>query len=437
MIDDQIEAKIQSLIETDRKAAFELTRDWLDKAPESPRGHHTMGWLLRKIGKSHEAIHHLQIAARSETHPEIENFLGRCFRSIGELDKALVHFLRAISLSDTSVHPRVVTYRAIMANTAQLLGDFDFARTQTSLGGYFKTNRIMRIAAYLAETTDAKRRDALRDLITSDPNSFDKPTMFWSSFGPNALADLDNKSRFDALLKADKHGVPIGIPETYRWPEEREAVVRAMKAAGNASWIAKSNTLIAGENTRIGQGPDTSWLDDLEDSVVQRYISEPYLYEGRKFNFRLYLSYNEGFETPFHLWNSGLVFISTSPYLPLNDGGDFSGHVVNPLLADSRCIDQPIGTFKTPTVPLTEFLHTVFGQTRARAIHETIIGLAHDTFQRIRRSSFHDQVRSVAGWVGFPPKYIGMDMTLDADLKPWLFEIQAGPGMKPKNDVWE
>lgn len=196
-----------------------------------------------------------------------------------------------------------------------------------------------------------------------------------------------------------------------------------LRSDPRARWIVKAPHLAGtqGIRTLSGAGGEP-WPEGA--AVLQRFIEPPFLYEGRKINIRLHISLRAPATGAASLWHDGLVFVSTHPYVDGAHGALF----VNPLSADKTALQQPIGAFAAPGVPLQTFLDTAFDTADARRVRDHLVQTAAQLVGSLETGGILGAMRAIPGWRGLPPSFFGIDIGLDADLNPWLFEAEVDPG---------
>ena len=116
--------------------------------------------------------------------------------------------------------------------------------------------------------------------------------------------------------------------------------------------------------------------------------------------------------------------MSTAPYRDGTHGALF----VNPLSAEKSALEQPIGAFAAPGVALQTFLDTAFDTADARRVRDRLVETASQLVGYLETGGILVAMRAIPGWRGLPPTFFGVDIGLDADLNPWLFEAEVAPG---------
>ena len=232
-----------------------------------------------------------------------------------------------------------------------------------------------------------------------------------------------------------EHGAAAcpSYPRSFSMPDDAEALARAAdEAAGPTIWIVKPTFLFGGQGMKL-----TSSLDEVPREpghIVQEYLARPYLVQGRKCHIRLYLLITSVAPPRVYIWRDGIVRIAPEPYreapgwldrpaIHITNTALHSGH---PDLVLSQDPDQEdVGNIWS--------LRALLRQIEADALPATEMWRRFDDlatrFARVIEHSglFRDQAAQPAR-EAYPPKLLGMDVLLDADLQPWLLEAQRTPG---------
>jgi hypothetical protein len=125
------------------------------------------------------------------------------------------------------------------------------------------------------------------------------------------------------------------VPECYVWPRERDAVIRAIEKgmSKKQAWILKPAGSSQGRGvfiiTRISQLPSEGAGANHDDNwVVERYINNPLLFDGKKFDLRLYVCVTSFHPLRIYIHEEGLVRLATEPYTNDNYSESFV-HLTN------------------------------------------------------------------------------------------------------------
>ena len=418
----QFEAKdyeaVVQLRKVDRVAAMEMARDLEARFPDSRDARMVYAWTLGGLHEFARAIAQYRRAAELGTTGTIEQALAVNHRKLGNYRESADHLVRAMCLADATV-----TTRALATNALQLAGDLAFARQVSHTDPAHPPSPVLDFARWLVDFHSPQRRQGWRDRLLSSEAYADQALRFWQRYDVHPLIRIDHKDRLAELLAAGSSPTPAWWPETYSLPGQSQAARQALAADPAAAWVVKSPRLAGTQRVFTLRGAEG--LDGIDTpAVVQRYIDPPFLYEGRKVNIRLHVSVTAPFRQAARLWHDGLVFISTDAYANATHGSRF----VNPLSADQAALQSPVGEFAAPGVGLNEFLATAIPEARRRPLREAIHALVSGLIDRMEDAGLFADMRAIPGSAGVPPTFFGIDIGLDADLKPWLFEAEIDPG---------
>lgn len=109
------------------------------------------------------------------------------------------------------------------------------------------------------------------------------------------------------------------VPDCFVWPRERNAIIAAITKSNGKPWILKPAGSSQGKGvaiiTRLSQLPsDGSGANHDDNWVVEKYIDNPLLMDGKKFDLRLYVCVTSFHPLKIYLHQEGLVRMATEPY---------------------------------------------------------------------------------------------------------------------------
>eukprot|EP00457_Paulinella_chromatophora_P003093 gb/GEZN01003098.1/.p1 GENE.gb/GEZN01003098.1/~~gb/GEZN01003098.1/.p1 ORF type:complete len:725 (+),score=65.58 gb/GEZN01003098.1/:25-2175(+) len=241
--------------------------------------------------------------------------------------------------------------------------------------------------------------------------------------GTSEITDKGKLSRNLRRMKASYNDVFGFYPESYVLPREKEKFAKAFEEAANGDdlnlWIYKP--------TEDGsRGRNIALISSLEDlkivgpSVIQQYIVDPYLIGGYKFDIRVYVLVLSFRPLLVYVYRNGLVRFSTQKY-DTSELDNIFCHLTNTSINKfSPTVDaekEEIGIGNTWHLPkLMAYLQAQGGQvnTMWNGIHD----LVNLTLLSIS-SEIPENPQSF--------ELFGFDVMLDADLRPWLLEVNAHP----------
>lgn len=182
--------------------------------------------------------------------------------------------------------------------------------------------------------------------VENDP---DAPLIWWDGFIStdeyanflpyqtiNKIPGMDilcYKNNFFQSLQKMKHIYPSFynfFATTYQLPYQMsEFLLENNRLSGKATWIYKPRAGCSGIGIRLIQnGLDLT--RETGTAVIQRYIS-PYLVDGYKFDFRLYILISKINPFTVYLYEEGLARFCSAPYVPPSSDNlnNLFGHLTN------------------------------------------------------------------------------------------------------------
>ncbi len=222
-------------------------------------------------------------------------------------------------------------------------------------------------------------------------------------------------------------------PRTYVLPRDYETFQReAAAGAGGTLWIMKPTALYGGQGMRIVEDPAAVPCE--AGYVVQEYLADPHLVKGRKAHLRLYMLITSIRPMRAYLWNDGLVRIAPEAYRPEAGWLERQAmHITNTALhkghPDLELADHASKEDEGNVWTQRAFMRHVESEGGdAEAIRARLRDLAARLIKVIEHSGLFARQAEAPMPRAYPPKFIGMDVMLDADMKPWLLECQRMPG---------
>ncbi|KAL4140819.1 hypothetical protein PRNP1_015099 [Phytophthora ramorum] len=261
-----------------------------------------------------------------------------------------------------------------------------------------------------------------------------------------------------------RHAFDI-IPPTFLLPKEYVAFVQAFQerserlrqsgfSEGKNIWIMKPVALSRGRGISLVN--DLSQVIYGEQVVIQEYIAAPRLLDGFKFDLRLYVLVTSFNPLEAFLYDEGFVRLCTRPY----EDGDLSNILVHLTNSSIQKDNQdaiagsanPIASAMKEETGLRS--HEVDGCKESSSAQIDAGGTKTTLAYLWRRLAAEgvdvDQVKRtieevvlkalLCGEDHIPFQVnsfdlLGYDILLDADLRPWLIEINSSPSMARDNDL--
>jgi len=269
-----------------------------------------------------------------------------------------------------------------------------------------------------------------------------------------ALSDkgclAENLYAYDRVQTKHDLGVSDLVPETYCLyiPEERARFFERLlpKESKENLWILKLCTSSSGDGVRIlWQFDEVREFyarvekDDSDELyaryVIQRYIENPLLLEGRKSEIRIYWLVASLDPLLVLLYREGTVRLNTLPF-ELDDFDNALIHVTNVAQQEAH-----------PNRDASAILKWSFRDWERYLVDERKLApnrfLEKQLKPRLKRMlSFAVDAASPVLAAGHPEQGLcfalyGADIILDDNLHPWLTEVQEGPGLGFEDPIKE
>ena len=218
-------------------------------------------------------------------------------------------------------------------------------------------------------------------------------------------------------------------PETFLLPDDGDALTTAHHSGTDIHWIVKARNLSGGQAARVVADPRDSGSDD--GMIAQRYIANPFLLEGRKFNLRVYFVITSLKPLEVRLWHDGIVFIAPQPFsLDPEDLANPMVHVANLLISGKELDKFPLSTLKGHILSFSDLLaYDGLRPNDDDAFRSGTAGLVEMFCQAMRSTGIFEQQLSLGATPAYPPKFIGLDIIFDEHRKPWLLEAERYAGV--------
>ncbi|KAL8590169.1 putative tubulin polyglutamylase ttll9 [Nucella lapillus] len=228
------------------------------------------------------------------------------------------------------------------------------------------------------------------------------------------------------------------FPSTYELPSEYHIFVDEYRRNPGFIWIMKPIAKSQGKGIflfkRLKDITDwkkgTEYLpmaeqakDGPETYVVQRYIENPYLIGGRKFDLRIYVLVTS--YTPLRVWlyRSGFARFSNTRF-SLESIDDSYVHLTNVAVQKTAPDYDPEKGCKWSLQQLRQYLTAKHGIRNVEELFRQINEIFIYSLQSCQRVIINDKHCF---------ELYGYDILIDADLKPWLIEVNASPSLTASN----
>eukprot|EP01117_Protostelium_nocturnum_P002918 TRINITY_DN13849_c0_g1_i1.p1 TRINITY_DN13849_c0_g1~~TRINITY_DN13849_c0_g1_i1.p1 ORF type:complete len:530 (+),score=149.81 TRINITY_DN13849_c0_g1_i1:118-1707(+) len=235
------------------------------------------------------------------------------------------------------------------------------------------------------------------------------------------------------------------LPKTYRLPLDHNQMKKDAKTEVIAkdgdqllnAWIIKPTTLSRGRGIQVIKSLSAVPYDPSKDSpkVVSRYVSNPYLIDGYKFDIRLYAVVTSVNPLRIYMNKEGLVRFSTEKYTMSEDELENSfRHLTNysinrtnteKYMKNSSEENDGVG-HKWSLTALKDYLfkNGISPDKVMEDIEEVVVKTLISANKAMSDAFFkHVNYRQNCFEI------YGFDILLDDKLKPWLMEVNLSPSM--------
>lgn len=329
--------EIIKLSQTDLLAADALITEIVENKPATSHELMILAFIKSLQGQYEKAVEALLENNKLYPGSAISYFnLGYCYRQINQMNKACNALEKAADFSNWQDIPTMT----LLGSTYHQLGDLDFAKTvfnkilainPESIFGLFYLLQVSKEVKDFKQAIALQHR--LQEVLEKDQDSAAKMTAFISRYDYFEWREANDKGSLTKLVnayqKAHKNFNTSFYPESYVMPEDYSEISKKYKKS-KIPWIIKPRFLMGGQGIHLSD--DVSRIPNEEGWVVQKYIDNPLLIEGRKFNLRLYLLFESINPLRIFIWKNGVIFIASDKYPKnLSDLSMTAAHVANPF----------------------------------------------------------------------------------------------------------
>lgn len=220
------------------------------------------------------------------------------------------------------------------------------------------------------------------------------------------------------------------FPETYVLPQQLPAFQLAYEAR-HCPWILKP--------CASSQGRGISLLDPqnaplpTDSCVVSRYIDDPLLVNGLKFDLRLYVLVSSMCPLRVYLYEEGLTRFASEPFAPISISKSRFIHLTNYSVNKKNALFQQNCDEKADNIGHKWSLSALFRHLEAEGrdidllwariydlIVKTVLGMEENSVKAMEKLGIHR---------GNCFDLLGFDVILDRKLRPWLLEVNLSPSL--------
>ncbi|XP_055077330.1 probable tubulin polyglutamylase TTLL9 [Periophthalmus magnuspinnatus] len=223
------------------------------------------------------------------------------------------------------------------------------------------------------------------------------------------------------------------FPCTFTLPSEYHLFVEEFKRSPGSTWIMKPVAKSQGkgiflfkklkdimdwkkDGTRSEEQKDAA---QVESYVAQRYIENPYLINGRKFDLRVYVLVTSYVPLKAWLYRDGFARFSNTRF-SLSSIDDKYMHLTNVAVQKTAPDYDPEKGCKWQVQQLRRYLTAKHGREKIETLFKDIDNIFVRSLQSVQKVIINDKHCF---------ELYGYDILLDENLKPWLIEVNASPSL--------
>ncbi len=213
-------------------------------------------------------------------------------------------------------------------------------------------------------------------------------------------------------------------PQTFVLPAEWDAWQQARQWEPDAVWIQKPADLSRGRGVELVTNPRDVSNRSL---IVQRYIANPHLLDGYKYSLRFYVAIVSTDPLIAYVFDGGFTKFASRPFsLDPADLSDRFRHLTNPDILRDDPEATGVSTRNTTHHTYRARLASMGldAEKLWRDIRRVLAATVAAALPRLRgaESAFNGSGRGQF-------ELLGIDVTVDAQLRPWLLECNLSPSL--------
>ncbi|KAJ4460001.1 putative tubulin tyrosine ligase [Paratrimastix pyriformis] len=235
--------------------------------------------------------------------------------------------------------------------------------------------------------------------------------------------------REERALEASKFDF---FPGTYVLPQEFGMWKEEFKQRQGVTWIMKPIAKSQGKGiflvNKLSQVTD--WKRDHPDPsdsyIIQRYLDNPYLIGGKKFDLRIYCLVTSYSPLTAYLYRSGFGRFSFHRFtMNSRDMGNSYVHLTNVAIQKTAPDYDPNAGCKWDLHHLKMYMISKHGEGPVNELFANIQALIIRSLLAVQKVIINDKHCF---------ELYGYDILIDDHLKPWLLEVNASPSLTA--DTW-
>ena len=259
--------------------------------------------------------------------------------------------------------------------------------------------------------------------------------------GMNSLTRKNNLGRNLLRMKKFFRDDYSFFPDTWILPMDMSDFKSQPK---KKAYIIKPDNSCQGRGIYITKDLESVKVDYEQGFVAQMYISRPFLLDGYKFDLRIYVLVTGCDPLRVYVHSEGLVRLCCTPWNPSNTFTDMTMHLTN------YAINVKSTSFRENQDPsdihdghkrsmklFFEYLQKIGHDSESvlSQIDDLIIKTLLSVQPSVAHVNFSCQPDDLENEQSF--EILGFDVMLDADLKPWLLEVNHAPSFATESKLDE
>ena len=238
------------------------------------------------------------------------------------------------------------------------------------------------------------------------------------------------KRYFKDLQKDGVQNVTDYVPTTYLLPADYSLFVEEFRRNPHSTWIMKPTAKARGigiflvnklaqikkwANTRTMSGPQS------QNYIISRYIDNPLLIGGKKFDLRLYVLVTSYRPLRVYIHDDGFARFTNARYNnDLTDLDNMFVHLTNVAIQKHGDEYNEKHGNKWDTRNLRLYMEATVGHERTKSLFEDIEYIIVSSLKAVQNVIINDKHCF---------ECYGYDVMIDDNLKPWLIEVNASPSL--------
>lgn len=279
----------------------------------------------------------------------------------------------------------------------------------------------------------------IKDSTYEGLSEFQKVNHFPSS------SELTRKDRlwsnFHEMSKAFGSDTFDFVPRTYVLPKELDDFLSAFEQQPENLWIVKPHASSRGRGIFVLQ--DLEELPLQEICVVSRYVDRPLLIQGLKFDLRVYVLVTSYEPLRAYVYREGLTRFASKPFSTKKEHlGDAYRHLTNYSINKSAKNFQENQEIRSDNVGHKWSLSALNRHLKCTGVDvklmwARIMDLLMKSLLSVK-PGITSKTQRLMGEQQNCFEIYGFDVLVDADLKPWLLEVNLSPSLQADSPLdWQ